>query len=221
MSMQEMLLIFTRFPEPGKVKTRLIPKLGSSGAAVIYRHLAEQVVRTARSVQRDAMQPVICVEPARHIPDVSSWLGPELILTGQVGDCLGERLSHAFEWAFAGGASRVVAIGTDCIELSRDLIAEAFDLLARNAAVLGPATDGGYYLIGLSRPLPDIFREIPWSTDQTFAITSSRLASIGVIPHLLPPLNDIDTWDDLNAAGLTKLGAETGPADGLTQQSGA
>jgi rSAM/selenodomain-associated transferase 1 len=152
---------------------------------------------------------------------MASWLGPELIFTGQVGDCLGERLSHAFDWAFTGGASRVAAIGTDCIELSSDLIAEAFDLLVRNDAVLGPATDGGYYLIGLSRPVPDAFRDIPWSTDQTFAVTSSRLAGAGVIPHLLPPLNDIDTWDDLEAAELTTLAAESGSADSISQQSGA
>jgi rSAM/selenodomain-associated transferase 1 len=216
-----MLLIFTRFPEPGKVKTRLIPELGSAGATRVYRHLAEQVVRTARSLRRQSMQAVVCVEPARRIPDMASWLGAGLIFRGQVGAGLGERLSQAFDRAFTGGARRVVAIGTDCIELSSELIAEAFDLLARNDAVLGPATDGGYYLIGLSRPLPDVFRDIPWSTDQTLTVTTRRLASVGVSPQLLPPLNDIDTWDDLKAAELTGLAVETASAGGLCRQSGA
>lgn len=221
MSMQEVLLIFARYPEPGKVKTRLMPELGSTGACTVYRRLAEQVVRNARSVRRGSMQPVICVEPARRIPDMAGWLGQGLVFTGQVGDCLGERLSHAFDWAFCRGASRVAAIGTDCIELSSELIAEAFDLLERNDAVLGPATDGGYYLIGLSRRLADVFHDIPWSTDQTLTVTKRRLASAGVSPYLLPPLNDIDTWDDLEAAELTGLAVETGKVGVRCRQSGA
>jgi rSAM/selenodomain-associated transferase 1 len=199
---EEMLLIFARYPEPGKVKTRLVPALGRSGAAKVYREMIEQVVKTVRSLRRDSLLPVVCVEPAERVPEMVNWLGLDLIFVGQSWGDLGDRLNHAFAWAFAQGARRVAAIGTDCIELTSDLIGEAFDRLQERDAVLGPASDGGYYLIALKQPEPEAFRDIPWSSRQTLEVTESRLTRAGASLHQLPLLRDIDTWDDLQASGL-------------------
>lgn len=199
---EEMLLIFARYPEPGKVKTRLVPELGRVGAAKAYRGMIEQVVKTVRSLRRSSILPVICVVPADRIPEMVNWLGLDLIYTGQSWGDLGNRLNHAFAWGFAQGAQRVAAIGTDCIELTAELIEKAFDQLQDHDAVLGPASDGGYYLIALRRHEPEAFRDIPWSTGQTLAVTESRLANAGASLCQLQLLKDIDTWEDLQASEL-------------------
>ncbi len=199
---EEILLVFLRYPEPGKVKTRLIPAMGEVGAAATYRRLAERVVRTVRGVDRPGFLPIAYVEPAERIGDVTRWIGPELEILGQPAGDLGQRLSHGFSWAFDRGARRVAAIGTDCIELTVEGIEEAFELLRHRDGVRGPAFDGGYYIIGLARLLRPVLRDIPWSTDRTAAVTLERFQDAGVDVQCLRRLRDIDRWEDVEAAGL-------------------
>ncbi len=197
---EEILLVFLRYPEPGKVKTRLIPALGEVGAAETYRRLTERVVRTVVAVDRPGLLPIAYVEPLERVGDVRSWLGEELDTLGQPTGDLGERLSYGFSWAFDRGADRVAAIGTDCIELTSEGIEEAFERLRHSDGVVGPACDGGYYLIGLSRPLPEVFHDIPWSSDRTASVTLERFEKAGASVDRLEPLRDIDTWEDLEAS---------------------
>lgn len=201
----EALLVFVRWPEPGRAKTRLVPRLGSAGAARFYRGMAERTVATARRCDGAGLDRVVWFTPRERAADIADWLGQGLRYEHQPGGDLGSRLEHAFRRAFAEGATRVVAVGTDCPSLDPEHVHQAFRGLEEADAVVGPAEDGGYYLLGLARPFPDIFRDIPWSTDRTFAETLARLRSGGRSIRLLPALRDVDRPEDLDDPALDLL----------------
>ncbi|PSB17769.1 glycosyltransferase [Phormidesmis priestleyi ULC007] len=194
-SAEKHLIIFTRYPKPGKAKTRLIPALGAAGAAALHRQMAEHTVSQARLLQGDVDIDVLFVGGDRA--QMQDWLGHDLHYHPQsVGD-LGDRITHAFQSAFDRGAKFVVAIGTDCPDLDASLLTLAFQKLVTHDLVIGSATDGGYYLIGLHYPIPDLFQNITWSTSivyqQTIAIAEKLQLSIAN----LPMLSDIDRPEDL------------------------
>jgi rSAM/selenodomain-associated transferase 1 len=195
----ETLLLFVRYPEAGRVKTRLIPALGADGAAALYERMAEAIARRIGGLRRPGLRRVALVEPAQRLAAVGAWLGDGFAFDAQVEGDLGVRLGAAFAAAFEDGARRVVAIGSDCLDLTPELLGEAFDALDRMDAVVGPALDGGYYLIGLRRPIPAAFAAIPWSSADTLATTLDRLQDNGASVHLLRPLRDLDTPADLDA----------------------
>ncbi len=201
----EILFLFVRHPEPGRAKTRLIPALGAAGAAALYRRMAEAVAAQAGRLARPGLDHVALVEPPERVGEVGRWLGSPWKVRGQVDGDLGERLAAAFHDAFTAGASRVVAIGSDCLDVDGALLGRAFDLLTAADAVVGPATDGGYYLIGLSRPVAGCFDQIPWSTTETLAVTRTRLAAAGCTVAELPVLRDLDTPEDLAALAPLRL----------------
>ncbi len=195
--------IFAKAPRAGRVKTRLAAEIGPSGAADVYRRMGRQVVTaTARAGQRT----IVWFTPAREGQFVREWLeglgGIEL--RPQSGGSLGARLVHAFAQHFAEGAERVVVIGTDCPAVDRRLVTEAFSVLGEHDVVIGPALDGGYYLIGLSAPAPALFRGIPWSTRTVAAQTRARARALGLSCHLLQVLRDVDTARDARLMGLLK-----------------
>ena len=196
---REALLLFLRFPEPGRVKTRLIPRLGAVGAAEVYRRLVEDAAGKARALARPGLLCAAFAEPPERLEEVRRWLGPLFLTVAQAEGDLGRRLEEAFTWAFKRGARRAVAIGTDCPGLTVSLLLEAFQNLALNDAVLGPALDGGYYLIGLSRSIPEAFETIPWSTSSVLEATLGRLAAQGASFRLLEALRDLDTPEDYEA----------------------
>jgi len=200
----ERLIIFTRYPEPGKVKTRLIPTLGAEGAAELHHWMA---VRTLAQVRRFLGQSA----GARSIEVrfeggsqamMRQWLGPDLEYRPQGEGDLGRRLGRAFKQAFAAGMERVVIIGTDCPGLTWQRIQKALEEMERRNLVLGPAKDGGYYLIGLRRvasckKIGELFSDIPWSTDQVLRETVGRAKGLGLSFALLEPLPDVDRPEDL------------------------
>lgn len=195
----EILLLFVRFPEAGRAKTRLIPALGADGAAALYRRMATEVAAEAGRLARLGLGHRALVEPPERVGEVGRWLGPRWQAVAQAAGDLGARLSAAFDDAFAAGATRVVAIGTDCLDLDTDLLGLAFDHLGDHDAVVGPATDGGYYLIGLAHPVASCFEAVPWSTSETLSVTRARLAAADCTVAELPELCDLDTPDDLAA----------------------
>jgi len=203
---QEVLLFFVRYPEAGRVKTRLIPALGAAGAAALYERMAGEVAGRVADLQRPGLRRMAVVEPPERVAAVGAWLGEGFTVVPQVAGDLGARLTAAFDEAFAAGARRVVAIGSDCLDLTPGLIHEAFDALDRVDAVVGPAVDGGYYLIGLGRAIPAAFAAIPWSSSETLTATLDRLQGAGASVHLLPRLRDLDTPGDLDAL-LPRWGA--------------
>lgn len=180
------------------MKTRLAATVGAEAAAAIYRRLVAEVCRT---LPRDAAWRVMFDPPERQ-REVETWLramggGAELEFQAQARGDLGARLERAFAEAFAGGCELAAAIGSDCIELSPELFAEAWRALEEGAdAVLGPSADGGYYLIALRAPHPELFSPIAWSTDAVLSETLALAEKSGLRVHLLGVRHDIDTADD-------------------------
>ena len=200
MTHAERLIIFTRYPEAGKAKTRLIPAIGAKGAAQLQRQMTEWTITQARrlAAERNCK---IEVHFTHNQPQtlhlMQAWLGADLHYYPQAEGDLGGKLTDAIAAAFATDADRVVVIGTDCPSLTATLLDRAFDRLLNQDVVIGPATDGGYYLIGLRSPQPALFTEIAWSTAAVFEQTLDRVRQQQLSVATLPPLADIDRPEDL------------------------
>lgn len=197
----ERLLVFLRRPEPGRVKTRLAATVGQQAASDLYGRMSRRVLGTVAGWDRPGVRRVAVVSPPDALEGIERTLPPGMEAEAQSPGDLGTRMEAAFARAFGGGASRVAAIGTDCVDVTGDLLDLAFEALRDRDAVLGPARDGGYWLLGLARPLPGVFRGIPWGTDGVLAATRERLREVRVEPALLPVLRDLDTEEDLRALG--------------------
>jgi rSAM/selenodomain-associated transferase 1 len=191
------LLVFLKHPETGTVKTRLAPALGPETAAELYRALCEEVL-DATVPGPGEYERLVFFAPPEAAEAVRAWL-PGLRLLPQVGEDLGARMSAAFDQAFEGGAERVAIVGTDSPALSRATVAEALDALDRADVVLGPAEDGGYYLLALRQPRPELFEGMPWSTPAVLGETLARAKRGALRVHQLGRRGDIDTPADLQA----------------------
>ena len=197
MHTRNVLLIFVKNPEPGRVKTRLAETVGEERALEIYYEL----LRYTRSVAASAAERAglnLQVWYSRFIPDKDLWSEHEagFAQKKQRGDNLGERMRAAFEEAFSSGYEKVVIIGSDCGELGRDILTESYNKLDRTDLVIGPSQDGGYYLLGMKKLHGSLFRDIDWSTEQVFEQTMDRAEELGLSMAELPMLNDVDTEED-------------------------
>jgi rSAM/selenodomain-associated transferase 1 len=194
------ILLFAKAPVPGRVKTRLAATLGATEAAAIYRRLTETV---CRRLPCDVAIRVL-FDPPDAAAAMAQWLRPLLpplsAFFPQISGDLGARLAAGFQEAFAAGCDRVAAIGSDCVEITPGLITRAWAELERCDAVIGPTTDGGYYLLGLKAPHPDLFARVPWSTAGVFDATVANARELGLSTALLPTLRDVDTEGDWRAA---------------------
>lgn len=195
--MREQLIIFTRYPEPGKTKTRLIPALGAEGAAQLQRQMTEHTLVQARKLHGDRAVSLEIQFAGNSYQSMQAWLGPELNYQQQSEGDLGQKMHAAFAKSFADGVARTVAIGTDCPDIDAELLAAAFEAIAQHDLVLGPAEDGGYYLIGLKRLIPELFVGVKWGTSEVLATTNRIAQTLGVSTFLLPLLNDVDRPEDL------------------------
>lgn len=199
------LLLFLRYPQPGHTKTRLIPALGAEGAARLQRKMSEYLLRRIG-------RPGWTVEiyfTGGGLSEMQTWLGQQFVYCPQVEGDLGARLQAGFQNGFSASAAqpdieqgalagrRVVAIGSDCPDLSAAHIRQAFQQLAHKDVVLGPAQDGGYYLIGLRHMQVGLFRDISWSTSVVFQETCEKAFQLGLSVATLPLLSDIDRPTDL------------------------
>jgi rSAM/selenodomain-associated transferase 1 len=194
------IAVFARAPVPGEAKTRLVPVLGAEGAAALQRQLIAQALATACAlpgarvtlwVAGDVSHPFIVETARRFAVAVAPQLGPDL----------GARMHHAFVAARAP----LLLVGTDCPQLTANDLGAAAAALHAHDAVIQPASDGGYVLIGLSRPQPALFASIDWGTAQVLQQTLARVEALGLRCALQPPRDDLDTADDLRrdvAAGL-------------------
>lgn len=194
----EQLLVFTRYPQPGQTKTRLIPCLGAEKAAELQRFLTEQTLR-----QVDALNSLHPVAIAIYYTGgdrlgMEEWLGQERTYRLQSEGDLGDRMEQAFQDAFDAGKNKVVVIGIDCLQLTAEILRSAFQGLEQSDVVLGPAEDGGYYLLGMRRLIPELFRAMPWSCDRVFGITYQRVQDLQLTCGLLPTLQDCDRPEDLS-----------------------
>lgn len=189
------VLVFVRAPSPGMVKTRLAKDVGPDTALAIYKRMTEHVLATVRGLD-DEVETRIYFTPEDERNAVEEWLGEGLDYRAQGDGDLGARMDAAFKAAFDDEFQKVIVVGSDLPGLAADHLRLAISALSDRDAVIGPATDGGYYLLGLGRPL-DLFQEIPWSTPEVLTRTLDRFVAAGVAPAALPRLNDVDTVEDL------------------------
>ncbi|MDB4285852.1 TIGR04282 family arsenosugar biosynthesis glycosyltransferase [bacterium] len=194
-----LLLIFVKHPIPGQVKTRLGRTLGMEKAAEIYGHLLAFTLKESK--KSSATKAVFY---GNTVPEQDLWSEAGYPRFSQKGDGLGERMQHAFEWGFAQGHERIAIIGSDCPNISGELITEAFERLKAHDFVMGPADDGGYYLLGMSAPFYTPFHEKIWSTGSVFQDTIGDLVRGEKSYALLPMYSDIDEEIDLKGTFLEK-----------------
>jgi len=237
-NMENVLIIFLKYPEPGKVKTRLAKDIGDEKACAIYKLLAENVIKNILTKNPGTYDVHIFFTPADRETEIRTWLKPILndnqgIKTQfrtQEGRNLGERMSNAFRQILQekgykkcitqrtatesplkkgdkGGCKKnsqekmflhnTIIIGTDCPEIDATLIENAFDVLKEKDIVIGPCRDGGYYLLGMSKLVLDLFVDIDWSTDRVFEQTIEKIQKNNLSCSILKTFVDIDTIEDL------------------------
>lgn len=201
--MKRAVLVFLKHPTPGRVKTRLAADLGEEAAALAYRQLVSRVLEKCRQAKPDVL--AIAYDPPDRKEGIQSWLEPWLrAFPGRIewipqseGD-LGQRLEAATGDVFKRlGLASLAVIGTDCVHLDSELFEKCWNALNDDTdAVFGPTEDGGYYLVGMRKPLPVLFRGIPWSSDETLQSSLVAAISANLRILLLPVLFDVDTEDD-------------------------
>jgi rSAM/selenodomain-associated transferase 1 len=195
--MLPVLIIFSRYPEAGRSKTRLIPALGASGAARLHEEMTRHTLRTATELAHDFPVRVEVHFAGGDEALMQQVFGGDFLYRPQVAGDLGQRMQASLEGTLGHGEGRALVIGTDCPELTARRLRQAFEALKTWELVLGPAHDGGYYLIGCRRVLPPLFANMPWGTDQVLARTLGAARRSGLIPCLLETLSDVDRPEDL------------------------
>lgn len=198
------LCLFTRYPEAGKVKTRLIPSLGADGAAMLYGEMAEHALNVLRSAARVLRARVEVRFTGADERSMREWLGGGVSYVPQGDGDLGACMARAMEQGFSAGADCVLIVGGDCPDMEVGHLLRARALLEHHKCVLGPAMDGGYYLVGLTEPIRGIFDGVDWGTDRVFEQTVSRLdaaqrnhAGSRSAYAMLPVLSDVDRPEDV------------------------
>lgn len=192
-----LLIIFSKNPVAGRVKTRLAASIGNPDALKVYETLRTLTGHAASKADTEK-----AVFYSDFIPETDLLLTGNVMAHLQKGDDLGERMHHAFLKGFGLGFRHIVLIGTDCPDLSTFLIDRAFQHLSDDDIVMGPARDGGFYLVGLTRPFPELFLGRTWSTPEVLNDSLRIARELRASCALLPALSDIDTIDDLMNSGL-------------------
>ncbi len=200
------LIVFTRYPVPGQTKTRLIPALGAEGAATLQRQMTEHTLLAVQNLLVDSsisaeirytIRTSGCSSEQDQLALMQAWLGTAWHYQPQGDGDLGDRMAQGFASAFTAGAQRIVTIGIDCPELNAARMRQAFQALQTHDLVLGPATDGGYYLIGLSRFIPELFVDVDWGTGAVLPQTVAIAQSLNLSIAYLDLLTDVDHPEDL------------------------
>lgn len=194
--MKNAVICFLKYPEPGHVKTRLAEDLGETLAADLYRDLAERVITEVYPLNAD-YDVLLSVDGTHELALYKEWIGENWPYRIQSEGNLGARMHHAVTTAFDEGYERVLLLGSDCIGMDETFISEAFKSLDQNDFVIGPSTDGGYYLLALKQDHPWLFEHIAWSTEEVLDVTIERIEMRELKLHQLSEKIDIDTIDDL------------------------
>lgn len=206
------VLVFAKAPRAGFAKTRLAAEIGAEKAVDIYRAIGRRVVDQVSRFHGVT----IWFDPPDALEEMRAWLGEHEYLPQSGGD-LGDRMSFAFDAQFRRQEGPLVAIGTDAPDVDARVVGAALLALEQADGVFGPALDGGYYLVGLKRPAPEIFRGVEWGGPGVLRATLSRCADLRLTVSLLEPLRDIDTLADLTSWRGTGGGRVD---DGLPQYDG-
>ena len=205
------LIVFLKYPETEKVKTRLGAQIGTRKAMEVYREAADFVARSFSDSEN--WQTFFFYTPKEREKEILEWLGGgEAFFFAQEGESLGQRISRAFGKCFSLGFKNIVIIGTDCVMITEYDVKNAFSFLSEEKfeAVLGPATDGGYYLLGLCRETDTVFKGISWSTSRVFEETEKRMRENSLSYAVMKELPDIDEEKDISIKDIMKRNAELG-----------
>ena len=194
MLLENILIIFVKYPQAGFVKTRLAKDIGKEEAVLLYRRFVEIILKRTDDMSFNRF---IFYSPARKGRQIQKWLGYGLTTFAQKGNNLGERLSNAVGSTFRKGSKKVVVIGSDSPTIDKKIILKAFKELENKDCVIGPSLDGGYYLLGLSSFNREIFKDISWSTNKVFKQTINKLKKLRLRFNLLEQLSDVDNLKDL------------------------
>lgn len=192
MATDGLLMVFVKNPMKGKVKTRLAKTVGDEKALEIYRVLLDHTITIARRVNFDK-----AIFHSDYIDETDMWRKAKFNQFVQEGNDLGERMYNAFKYAFSKQYKSVVIIGSDCLDLNEQIIADAFEMLKNNEVVIGPAKDGGYYLLGMRKLYKELFINKHWSTENVLLDTLLDISHLNISMKLLPTLSDIDEEKDL------------------------
>lgn len=197
--MKTALIVFVRHPELGKVKTRLASTIGDEAALTIYQRLLAHTLSIAKSSAADKF-----IFYAGELIEPDMWTAERFFKHKQADGDLGYRMREAFKTVFFAGYERVMIIGSDCYELTADIIGRGFQDLESKDIVIGPANDGGYYLLGMKQLHPQLFADKAWSTNTVFEETIKTMKELALTYNALPALNDVDEEKDLPPAWLNK-----------------
>lgn len=195
MNDKNLLGLTIKYPEKGKVKTRLAKDIGFEAAAAVYKRIAERVVSNTRPAAGE-YERIVYYSPCNKRLQFERWFPGEKLMSQKGGD-IGEIMCNALESLFELGAQKAVITGADIPELGKDIIKQAFLELEDADIVIGPAIDGGYYLIGMKSPRLEVFHGISWGTDKVFQETVSVIERLGLSFRTVAALFDVDRWDDL------------------------
>ena len=205
--MKNALILFLKYPEPGKVKTRIAKDIGNKSACAIYRQMAEGIIRNIVIKNQKFYDVHIFFTPKNKEDKIRDWLNIDVFYRRQEGKTLGERMFNSLKQLFQlEDYKRGIIVGTDCPMIDVPLIENAFRILEKKEIVIGPSRDGGYYLLGMSKPdskyfqwmsMYDLFMDITWSTDKVFDQTMEKIRKNNLSCHILQTLFDIDTKEDL------------------------
>jgi len=211
MTEKRCVILFVKLPEKGRVKSRLARHVGEDVALRLYENMVLDVIDV---LKRGRFPFRICYTPPDARDQIAGWLGQEYDYLPQTGGHLGDRMEGAFAFVFSGDVEEVLLIGSDIPGLTTEVIEEAFTSLLTNGSVIGPADDGGYYLIGFRKNTftPRIFRDMVWSTSRVFRETVDRLHEESVTLHVLPEMTDIDTLEDLRTLLSQVTGTRSAPS---------
>ncbi len=202
-SLQKLVILFTRYPVAGKCKTRLIPALGAEGAVRIHQQLVSHILREINTFISSRKNTEFALYyDADSLQQMQDWLGRTYTYKKQQGYDLGQRMADALIHDGISSKKNSILIGSDCPGINSSILNEGFEALKQNDIVLGPAYDGGYYLIGVADTIQpaacrQLFEQIPWGTDKVLTKTLVQTQKLGLRHHLLSRLHDIDTPEDL------------------------
>lgn len=194
---QQLLLIFVKHPEKGKSKTRLAKGIGHEKALEVYRELLTHTCKISQNIAADKV-----VFYGNQMPEEDLWSEAGFTRMQQVGEDLGARMAHAFSWGFTQGYQEICIIGSDCATLTSDILDQAYVELSTKDFVIGPAKDGGYYLLGMSSLFSQVFEDKVWSTSEVRKEALADLEAAQKSYSLLVMLSDVDVVDDLRGTFL-------------------
>jgi uncharacterized protein len=194
---EERIIVFTRYPRAGMVKTRLAPVLGEQGAADVHKRMTEHLMRRVMPLKDSRRVAVEVRYDGGGRSAMSRWLGSGIAYRQQRGSDLGERMTIAFQEAFAHGSKRVLLIGSDCPGITSSLLEQGLDALRTHDLAFGPAADGGYYLVGLKQNHPSLFSGLAWGTAGVLEQTRGIAERLNLSMFLTARLRDVDRPEDL------------------------